>query len=215
MSDHVPIFWTSYEPLDGPLPGKLHDGVVREWHDEEGWGVIDCAETPGGCWTHFSAIVSAGFRQLTVGSSVAFTAQPAQQDGFTYRATRVFPLPHAVDHPLATDKPAAYHSTLTITRDGEPIDPEVVLRETRDTARRARLDVLEAIVLAGDRRSEVLSAISETDDSDEACAAIGELLDISAAGAAAVLDMQLRRFSREELQGLRSQRDELREIFKQ
>ena len=31
-------------------------GTVRVWHAEEGWGVIDSAETPGGCWTHFSAV---------------------------------------------------------------------------------------------------------------------------------------------------------------
>ena len=32
------------------------DGVVRFWHDDEGWGVLDCPSTPGGCWTHFSVI---------------------------------------------------------------------------------------------------------------------------------------------------------------
>lgn len=31
---------------------------VREWHAEEGWGVLYSVETPGGCWTHYSAIES-------------------------------------------------------------------------------------------------------------------------------------------------------------
>jgi CspA family cold shock protein len=26
------------------------DGVVRTWSDEEGWGVVDCPSTPGGCY---------------------------------------------------------------------------------------------------------------------------------------------------------------------
>jgi CspA family cold shock protein len=35
-------------------------GVVREWNAEEGWGVVDSDETPGGCWVHFSHIEIAG-----------------------------------------------------------------------------------------------------------------------------------------------------------
>jgi CspA family cold shock protein len=34
-------------------------GRVRSWYAEEGWGVIDCDETPGGCWFQYSAIESA------------------------------------------------------------------------------------------------------------------------------------------------------------
>lgn len=29
-------------------------GTVRVWHTEEGWGVVDCPDTPGGCWVQFS-----------------------------------------------------------------------------------------------------------------------------------------------------------------
>jgi CspA family cold shock protein len=50
------------------------DGVVRFWQDEEGWGVVDCPSTPGGCWTHFSVIEAEGFR-----------SSPGQ-DGYDYRA---------------------------------------------------------------------------------------------------------------------------------
>ncbi|MCW2765284.1 MAG: hypothetical protein JWO11_1243 [Nocardioides sp.] len=49
-------------------------GRVRSWNAEEGWGVIDCDETPGGCWFHFSAIESpATYR--------------GPSDGEAYRAT--------------------------------------------------------------------------------------------------------------------------------
>ena len=33
-------------------------GTVRVWHRDEGWGVIDSPETPGGCWAHFSHLWS-------------------------------------------------------------------------------------------------------------------------------------------------------------
>jgi cold shock protein len=39
-------------------------GVVREWHDEDGWGVLDSEATPGGCWAHFSAVLVDGYRSL-------------------------------------------------------------------------------------------------------------------------------------------------------
>jgi cold shock protein len=66
-------------------------GTVREWHDDEGWGVIDAAETPGGCWTHFSVVLVPGYRSLAAGRAVTFAYEPAQQDGFAFRATRVDP----------------------------------------------------------------------------------------------------------------------------
>lgn len=44
--------------------------TVREWHDEEGWGVLDCPETPGGCWAWYAAIEMEGFRTL---ATVLFT----------------------------------------------------------------------------------------------------------------------------------------------
>ena len=37
--------------------GPVLTGVVREWHREAGWGVIDCDATPGGCWAFFSVMV--------------------------------------------------------------------------------------------------------------------------------------------------------------
>jgi CspA family cold shock protein len=97
-------------------------GVVREFDSDRGWGVIDAPETPGGCWVHFSAIVAPGFRALVAGRRVYFRAEPADQDGFAYRAVKVWT--GGPDEPpdrVPDDSPrGAYRSTLTLTFD----DPE-------------------------------------------------------------------------------------------
>ena len=64
-------------------------GSVRAFDAEEGWGVIDGPEVPGGCWVHFSAIEVDGYRELRQGQRVVFEAEPADQDGYAYRAVRV------------------------------------------------------------------------------------------------------------------------------
>ena len=63
--------------------------TVREWDDDEGWGVLDSPETPGGCWTSFSAVEMEGFRFLTAGQKVTLEWEAAEQDGFQYQAVRV------------------------------------------------------------------------------------------------------------------------------
>ena len=65
-------------------------GVVGEFHMDEGWGIIDGPAVPGGCWGHFSAIAMSGFRQLAVGQRVWFRAEAAEQDGFSFRAVKVW-----------------------------------------------------------------------------------------------------------------------------
>jgi CspA family cold shock protein len=73
---------------------------VREWHADLGWGVLDSAETPGGCWTHFSAIetpyvgsVDGGevyeYKSLSTGEVVELEWEAPGQDGFDYRAVVV------------------------------------------------------------------------------------------------------------------------------
>lgn len=69
------------------------EGTVREWSDDEGTGVIDSADTPGGCWVHFSHITTDGFRGFTPGDRVTFTHEAVRQDGFAYRAARVWGCP--------------------------------------------------------------------------------------------------------------------------
>jgi CspA family cold shock protein len=69
--------------------------TVREWNDEEGWGVLDCLETPGGCWGWYAAIEMEGFRRLEAGQQVAleWEAPGFKQDGYDYRAVRIVPRP--------------------------------------------------------------------------------------------------------------------------
>jgi CspA family cold shock protein len=87
-------------------------GVVREFNIEEGWGVIDGPDVPGGCWVHFSAIAMDGFKALTAGDAVAFRAEPAAQDGFGYRAVKVWTGP--VEPPDIRSSSTAYRSSLGI-----------------------------------------------------------------------------------------------------
>ena len=98
-------------------------GVVRDFHPDEGWGVIDGAAVPGGCWVHCSAIVMDGCRQLNPGQRVLFRAEAADQDGFRFRATAVW-LDGAEPAGLPADAATgtAYRSCLTLTfeRPGDP-----------------------------------------------------------------------------------------------
>ncbi|SDD40103.1 cold shock protein (beta-ribbon, CspA family) [Geodermatophilus telluris] len=96
-------------------------GTVRVWHAEEGWGVVDSADTPGGCWVHFSAVLVAGYRTLDAGQPVAFTAEAAEQDGHPFRAVEVWPAGQAPvrDHGEVSGPSAAHSSTLTLTSDEE------------------------------------------------------------------------------------------------
>lgn len=65
--------------------------TVREWHDDLGWGVLDSAETPEGCWTHFSAIETEvhEYLKLRTGDVVELEWEAPGQDGFAYRAVLV------------------------------------------------------------------------------------------------------------------------------
>jgi cold shock protein len=65
--------------------------VVREWHDDEGWGVVDASWVVGGCWVGFGQVEVDGYRRLTAGQEVALEFEEARQDGFAFRATRVWP----------------------------------------------------------------------------------------------------------------------------
>ena len=96
-------------------------GVVREFDPVEGWGVIDAADVPGGCWVHFSAIAGSGYRELTPGQEVSFRSEAvSDQDGYKYRAIKVWPRsePEPPDStPDAADSQGAYQSSLVIVFD--------------------------------------------------------------------------------------------------
>lgn len=74
-------------------PVEPTTGTVARWHDDEGWGVLASADTPGGCWVHFSHVVGDGYRELTAGEAVSFTYERLdagqEQDGFAFRAVHV------------------------------------------------------------------------------------------------------------------------------
>ncbi len=91
--------------------------VVRVWHDEDGWGVVDCGQTPGGCWAGFSAVAVEGYQRLAAGEEVMLECEVGEQDGFGFRAVRVWPV--GADPVGAVVRPAgqAYRSTLRIEPD--------------------------------------------------------------------------------------------------
>jgi CspA family cold shock protein len=100
--------------------GDMADrGVVREFHVDEGWGAIDGPAVPGGCWVHFSAIAMDGFRQLAAGQHIWFRAEAAKQDGFSFRATKVWTEDIEPTSPPSPERSVggAYHSNLALTFD--------------------------------------------------------------------------------------------------
>jgi DNA gyrase/topoisomerase IV subunit A len=78
-------------------------------------------------------------------------------------------------------------------------------RQTRD-----ELMILEALVRAMDRRDEVFQVIDDSEDVDEAIRRVGQLLGVGALGSRVVLDLQVRRFTRDQRQAIVSRAEELR-----
>ncbi|MEU4158698.1 cold shock domain-containing protein [Actinoplanes sp. NPDC026670] len=74
---------------------------VREWHDDEGWGVLDSTETPGGCWAHRSNAAVRGYATFTAGQEVRVEFEAAGQDGYAFRAFRFWPADQTPDRPAA------------------------------------------------------------------------------------------------------------------
>ncbi|BEL06198.1 hypothetical protein Q0Z83_043890 [Actinoplanes sichuanensis] len=92
--------------------------TVREWNDDEGWGVIDSPSTPGGCWAHFSHAAVAGAVTFTTGAPVLLEWESPGQDGYPYRAVRFWPSgSEPVDRANRPGNGGAYRSVLTISFD--------------------------------------------------------------------------------------------------
>jgi CspA family cold shock protein len=93
--------------------------TVRTWDDEQGWAVLDSGVTPGGCWTHFSAIDFDGYRTLSPGQQVRLVAESPGQDGYAWRAVRVAVGGKSPAAPASTAPDGAYASDLTLTMDDD------------------------------------------------------------------------------------------------
>lgn len=95
-------------------------GRVRVWHDEDGWGVLDSEDTPGGCWASFACVLVAGYRTLATGQEVAFDFEAPGQDGYSFRAVEVWPAgQEPVRTPPMTGPSAAYGSASRVEFHGE------------------------------------------------------------------------------------------------
>jgi CspA family cold shock protein len=66
-------------------------GTVKFYKEDKGYGAIASPDLPDGfdAWVHFSVIEGDGYRSLEVGAPVDFDHEPARQDSFRFRATRV------------------------------------------------------------------------------------------------------------------------------
>ena len=96
-------------------------GVVREWHHEEGWGVLDSPETPGGCWVLYAMIDMPRPVSVDVGQEAWFSYEEGPQDGFDWRAIRVRPAGTPSGPVIEPSPPsAAYRSWLTLSFDARP-----------------------------------------------------------------------------------------------
>ncbi|SDT57067.1 phosphotransferase [Actinoplanes derwentensis] len=104
-------------PADFWTPAAVR-GVVRFWHPDEGWGVIDADETPGGCWAFFGAAAMPGYVSFAAGDVVALEWAAPGQDGWPYRAVRFWPYGAEPVERRSFPGGAGYHSTLTLTFDG-------------------------------------------------------------------------------------------------
>lgn len=70
--------------------------------------------------------------------------------------------------------------------------------------------IVDALVQAMDRRDEVFQMIEDSGDVDEAIRRVGQLLGVGELGCRAVLDLQVRRFTRDQRQVLASRAEELK-----
>lgn len=62
-------------------------GTVVQWSNDEGWGILESAETPGGAWFNFAIVEQ--FHEFKIGEHVEFEFESADQDGYAFRATEV------------------------------------------------------------------------------------------------------------------------------
>jgi CspA family cold shock protein len=99
-------------------------GTMRTWNHDEGWGVIDSPETPGGCWIHATTPSTKTRMGLDPGRQVYFEWErlPGKgvQDGFDFVATDAWYVDDEPNRRPQGPSTGAYSTSLTITLDDDP-----------------------------------------------------------------------------------------------
>ncbi|MGO4804239.1 DNA gyrase subunit A [Arthrobacter sp. 2MCAF15] len=72
------------------------------------------------------------------------------------------------------------------------------------------LRLLDGLVKAVDRREDVFQVVEDSEDVDEAIRRLMELLELDEFSCRAIVDTQLRRFTREQRHAIAAQAEELR-----
>jgi CspA family cold shock protein len=73
-------------------------GTVKNWNDEDGWGVLIAPDLPGEVFVHHTHIRQEhGYRTLGAGDPVVFAYDELGQDGCEYKAIWVEQLPRGSD----------------------------------------------------------------------------------------------------------------------
>ncbi len=72
------------------------------------------------------------------------------------------------------------------------------------------LRLLDSLVKAVDQREDVFQVVEDSEDQDEAIRRLVELLELDEVSCRAILDMQLRRFTREQRRAIAAQAEETR-----
>jgi hypothetical protein len=111
---------------------------------------------------------------------------------------------------LALRLPILHQRTGSGDRDGglrhEPeMEPDPDQRALDD-----RLAILDVLVAAVERRSEVFAVVESSEDPEDAVRRLQDLLGVSEVGAIEVLNMQWRRLTRRDRTEIHERRDELR-----
>lgn len=74
--------------------------------------------------------------------------------------------------------------------------------------------VLDALEQALARRDEVFQVIDDSEDADEALRRVGQLLGVGELGSRVILDMQVRRFTRDQRRAVVARAEELRSMLR-
>ena len=67
----------------------MHNGTVKWFNEEKGFGFITNDDGSGDVFVHFSAIQSDGFKTLAEGQKVTYATEPDPKDSRKMRAINV------------------------------------------------------------------------------------------------------------------------------